>query len=741
MTGNIRTVTFAFHACYLRCVKQEGTKSRIGNRVNGNVCSFHQFQFLSALSADTAYNGKVPRWQSVLLGAIILDWFEAILKGARCPPVSYTLSMVLLKNSSIGQYVGWALLISAALIGCRPALAQISPGPLTKSHQNLEGMTKCSSCHDFGAGSRGFRCLECHQEIKQRLDTHSGFHSRAFKASTGEADCARCHAEHNGRTFQLIRQDRQSFNHAEQTGFALQGKHRELKCETCHNEKKMNPVVRKVIRLTDANRSFLGLGRDCLSCHEDHHQGQLGTDCTKCHSLTAWKPLPGFNHTQTSFPLTGLHQKVMCEECHGPHPGQATVRLKGLATTCNSCHSDPHRGAFRQVTGSATRDSCETCHTTGGWKNNHPGNGFEHPVNQFALKGKHLQLSCDKCHKTTDFSKPIPHDRCGDCHEDPHKSQFARRTPGSDCSSCHVEIGFSPSLFNTDLHRSAPFPLEGKHLTVECSRCHTGIGKDTNFVGTGQTCSSCHPDSHAGEFASGKYTNQCNLCHTTGGFEQTTFSALRHAQTTFVISGAHAAVTCDECHKPLDQPTVTSVWLKEFLNPPRQHHFESQNCSGCHSDPHRTTVACQTCHTATRWKDVRQFDHSTTRFKLETSHRDLQCAQCHSSAGTSVAVSAKLAPVFAGTSMECASCHRHKEPHGGQFSRTPNPEDCSNCHVTKEWKTLSFDHNRARFTMDAAHRKVECSKCHVEPKLKTRAPAGKAVRIYRDTPSECVKCH
>src|SRR5215471_5406887 len=62
--------------------------------------------------------------------------------------------------------------IAIALWCCTLAEAQISPGPLSRAHQQLEGVTKCASCHDFGAGSRGFRCLECHAEIRRRVDAH-----------------------------------------------------------------------------------------------------------------------------------------------------------------------------------------------------------------------------------------------------------------------------------------------------------------------------------------------------------------------------------------------------------------------------------------------------------------------------------------------------------------------------------------------------------------------------------------
>jgi cytochrome c553 len=50
----------------------------------------------------------------------------------------------------------------------RGALAQISPGPLSKAHQSISGLTQCTSCHRLGTGG-ALKCLECHAEIQQRL--------------------------------------------------------------------------------------------------------------------------------------------------------------------------------------------------------------------------------------------------------------------------------------------------------------------------------------------------------------------------------------------------------------------------------------------------------------------------------------------------------------------------------------------------------------------------------------------
>ncbi|MDP8989030.1 MAG: hypothetical protein M3N41_02985 [Acidobacteriota bacterium] len=128
--------------------------------------------------------------------------------------------------------------------------------------------------------------------------------------------------EHNGRQFPLTKLGRKNYQLRGLTGFALEGKHSHLSCEQCHNASHISEVARSEIKMKDLNKTFLGLGRECVNCHQDPHAGQLGPECLRCHNQDVWKPAEGFNHSRTSFPLTGLHQNVACARCHGPKPGE-----------------------------------------------------------------------------------------------------------------------------------------------------------------------------------------------------------------------------------------------------------------------------------------------------------------------------------------------------------------------------------------------------------------------------------
>jgi len=324
-----------------------------------------------------------------------------------------------------------ALLLSILLfIALAPEmLAQMSPGPLSKPHQDLDGPLQCAKCHVFGAGSAQLRCLDCHQEIAHRLAEKRGYHAAQVKAGQGSNDCARCHAEHNGLKHHLVRWPvaKDKFDHA-QAGWKLEGKHAQLKCAECHTARYVDAPDRAVLKRHDLNTTFAGLDPSCTSCHRDVHAGQLSARCTDCHSQDTWKNPPGFSHDRTHYPLTGLHARLACDKCHRPAAAvvDSPVQYKSqvLFNYCASCHKDPHGNAFS--------GDCRGCHTTGAWKQILPSNGFDHGRTDYPLLGKHAAAACKDCHQGENFKAHVPFARCLDCHQDQHGGQLARREDGGD---------------------------------------------------------------------------------------------------------------------------------------------------------------------------------------------------------------------------------------------------------------------------------------------------------------------
>jgi len=637
------------------------------------------------------------------------------------------------------------------------ALGQISPGPLTRAHADLEGAAKCATCHNFGLGNRGLKCLECHGEIKRRIDERIGYHSRAYNPSAAQTDCARCHQEHAGRQFVITKFDKNKFEHKGLTGFALEGKHAQLKCEECHAPAKIPAAAKPEIRMRDLRHTYLGLTKECTACHKDEHKGQFGNECLRCHSQDAWKPANGFDHDRTQFRLTGLHVNVTCDKCHGPKPGETTAHYKGLAFAgCQDCHADPHKGAFVNAKVNGVTATCQSCHTTGGWKSGLPSSGFDHSRTKFPLHGKHSELTCAQCHKNNNFSEPIKHEECRDCHEDIHHGQFSSRKDetgkaASDCSSCHNDLKWKPALYTREMHQTSAFKLEGKHFKLECEKCHSEDGKtqankDTVYKLKKLICFDCHPDLHGNEFRGEPYANKCEQCHTQDVFKPSTFNLTRHNKTRFTLVNAHLAIACAECHKTLQ------VALAAAAKPDaaRQYHFSDQSCTGCHMDPHKIKteslasatntlgLTCERCHNTRQWRELKTFDHSKTKFTLEGAHQSATCAGCHLPP-LPVGVLARNAPKrtveFATTPKQCFECH--EDIHGGQFMAPGKEQDCSACHSISKWGSAEFDHSKTSYPLEGAHVQVRCAQCHNE----TKEIAGRVTRVYHGTPSTCSACH
>jgi hypothetical protein len=607
--------------------------------------------------------------------------------------------------------------------------AQVSPGPLANAHQSLTGTTQCASCHDFGTKTPTFKCLDCHKEIAETLTNKHGYHFGLQMQNPRGKDCVRCHLEHNGLNFHLIHWEVpvKQFDH-KLTGYVLDGKHAQVDCQKCHTPANISPSEKGLIQDKDLTKSYLGLSQKCIGCHEDYHKGQLGKDCATCHNTSDWKSAKQFDHSKTRYPLTGLHGQVACEKCHKPDAPGGPARFKDMKfSTCNSCHLDPHRGAFKET--------CEHCHTTAGWNKLLQAFAFDHSKTKYPLLGKHATVACVSCHVNGDFKKQVAFGQCNDCHKpDPHSGQFAERAKKGECSECHNVDGWKPSLFGVSEHATSRYPLEGMHAKVACDKCHTPAGKETIYKVKFAACLDCHKDAHDGQFAAAPYENRCEACHTVSDFHRSTYTIAKHQKTAFPLTGGHLAVPCAECHKAGLAGRTDKVLPFKFLD---------RTCTSCHTDPHHgefkermekrrqdgTAFGCEACHNTRSWGDVNGFDHSRTKFPLKGAHRTVACGACHQVPEGQKDIR------FKGTPQVCEACH--KDPHGGQF-RKAGATPCGDCHVEQRWRPSTFDHDkRTPFPLIGGHARVACEKCHVS----TRIVNGDPVVFYKPTPLKCDACH
>jgi hypothetical protein len=525
----------------------------------------------------------------------------------------------------------------------------------------------------------------------------------------------------------LVHWNPAKFEHTK-TGFALDGKHTGLACAKCHSPARISSTERATIQLKDVNHTYLGLTKTCGSCHEDKHKGQLGANCLQCHNSTDWKDAKDFDHSRSKFALTGAHRQVSCKQCHVTGSDGTPMYVGLKFERCASCHNDPHRGEFRQ--------GCESCHSTPTWKRTAFATEFDHSKTKYPLIGRHLDVACLACHRGGDFKTPMAHNDCRDCHKpDPHNGQFVARADGGRCDSCHSLEGFKPARYTVADHKMTRFELQGKHLELQCAKCHTPAGRATLFKIQSVNCVSCHQDVHKGQFSRAPYFNNCEQCHNQTTFHAAGFDLARHQKTRFALTGGHLAVACNECHKGTSGQTNSPMF-----------HFDQLSCTSCHADPHKGQFAtrmqamdsarplqgCEACHSTKSWKDLTRFDHGTTKFVLTGAHRAVDCVGCHRPPNLEhrlINVDFRLAPI------ECEECHENI--HGKQFSKTDNVTRCAGCHNSTKWRPSLIDHDKTAFPLKGAHENVRCAACHKG----VREMDGKQVLVYGSTPRQCAACH
>jgi hypothetical protein len=409
-------------------------------------------------------------------------------------------------------------------------------------------------------------CKECHKSefisdpiLKKKSSTFMGLKGACLTCHTDyhqgklSPNCATCHNFDSFKNAKVV-----GFDH-NKTHFPILGKHNNVSCSKCHKTEIVNG---KTVQ------RFKGLEfQSCTPCHKDAHETKFGTNCKQCHSEESFhsiKNIATFNHDKTEFQLIGKHKTVACKSCH--KTANMTDPLKH--DKCSDCHADFHKKEFAK---NGITPDCNECHTN---------NGFgetkftieRHSKLNFQLEGAHAATPCFACHKKQETWKFRNIDgKCIDCHKNTHKGFMQEKYLANDnCTACHNTTRWKTVKFD---HNKTDFKLEGVHARKACAACHykkneLGV-RVQKFQGMVADCSSCHKDSHAGQFEINGKTN-CTTCH---GFESWSDSKFDHNTSRFKLEGAHVKVSCFECHKE------TKEGKKKFV----QYKFKSIECSTCHS--------------------------------------------------------------------------------------------------------------------------------------------------------------
>ncbi|MBK7644277.1 MAG: hypothetical protein IPJ19_14745 [Planctomycetes bacterium] len=648
-------------------------------------------------------------------------------------------------------------------------LRRSSPGPLSAVHGSLErlsGRSGCAECHGGLLTSMTAACRDCHDEIAVQLDGRYGLHG-ALEPALAER-CALCHGEHLGPGFASVNmqsfrnagfESADKFDHA-RIGFEMSGKHLEIGCADCHTN------AAKAV-LAEGERRFLGLRRDCTSCHADVHKGEMHVTCVACHGQAKWNELASVGH-ERFLPLVGGHAGVSCRKCH-EKDGERALEREGAPgrplapRACEECHESLHAPAFVDAVAKAEKlpraQVCVRCHAEDQTSFRDPALASlrpqQHALSGFHLGAPHAEVACEKCHdpKLTDFARRYPgrgQDECAACHADPHGGQFANGPfSRGGCLECHERVRFEPNTFDLAKHAHSALPLEGAHAKGKCEDCHVKLADaPRRFRGTPDTCSACHDDAHAGYFGMRLAGlplvahGDCARCHTAESF--TAVADFDHSEWTgFPVVGAHAQEQCAVCHVTRSAPDAHG----RSFGTVEEHFGRFTGCVTCHADVHEGLFdaarlaqrvdgreGCARCHGASSFRALPWgFDHAQwTGFVLAGGHASTDCSSCHAQLRTPTATGRTWG---AARGPGCADCH--PDPHAGQFV-VGDANDCARCHSAEKPAFLVFDHEKdARFRLGDAHSKLACSACHATVDL---PEGGQAVR-YRPLPVECVDCH
>lgn len=238
----------------------------------------------------------------------------------------------------------------------------------------------------------------------------------------------------------------------------------------------------------------------------------------------------------------------------------------------------------------------------------------------------------------------------------------------NDCGRCHTTAGWSPAKFD---HAWTGWALRGEHAEARCRSCHAV----SLHAPVSRSCASCHRDAHAGALGL-----QCAGCHQETSW-RSRFDATAHRNTAFPLSGAHAAIPCEECHSAAPGDRFSRAGAA---------------CLRCHEADYRRAAltsidhlaagfgtACASCHSAWRFTGARFFEHDACFTISRGAHSGLGCKSCHATLA-----GARTDGSCSTTTAACTSCHEHRcETSDAQHASVPGyqcaDQKCYQCHQSR----------------------------------------------------------
>jgi len=541
--------------------------------------------------------------------------------------------------------------------------------PLTGRHQS----TDCALCHTNGQyGGTPTDCFTCHWSRSQ---------DDVWRLQIGQ-QCDQCHNT-GGWALNV------HWSHGDPpANYTLQGSHAQQPCLTCHT-----------------NHQAQGTDPACVACHRSdydqttnpsHQTSGFSTNCEVCHRAAGvdwqvggdWQGL--VDHSQTAFPLTGLHQAVACDSCH------LNGQFAGTPSDCFTCHwSRSQDDVWRLQIG----QQCDQCHSTAGWTVNVQWQHTDPPAN-YSLAGVHGQQICLTCHPSHQAQGTAA--TCDACHHTDYQNaanpNHVANNFATTCDTCHnvADANWHAATFGSNFdHSQTRFPLTGKHQGVICSQCHT----NGQYAGTPSDCFTCHWSRSQDDVWRLQIGQQCDQCHSPTAWDANINWRHTDPPASYALLGQHALQPCLTCHPSHQaQGTVTTC--------DGCHHADYQKAANPNHAANGFATTCDTCHSAAdpNWQAGNfgpNFDHATTGFPLVGKHQVVVCSQCH------------VGGQYAGTPTDCFTCHWSRSQ--DDLWRLQIGQACGQCHNPVAWDAnVNWRHDQppASYPLQGSHATQSCLTCH-----------------------------
>jgi predicted CXXCH cytochrome family protein len=483
---------------------------------------------------------------------------------------------------TLGVVTGTALVTYAIALD-NPVVLQ--PGELSTAHEDID----CLRCHDTYSGIEDDLCLECHEDVPEKV-----WHEETRE----DEDCSECHYEHVGRDY--ITDHSQVPPHPPRTT-ELTGVHAPIRCNECHWQ--------------DVTTN------ECSSCHErfieDTHEVGFTNECDLCHEQGTWEV--EYDHED---------ETAECVDCHDDQPDHTYPGYLEYNSTCDACHEVDKWliPEYDHDILNLTNVSCQLCH----------------PMSLDLVHGGRSN-DCGDCHLNTSWTpQNVDHFKidppCIRCHEGdmPAEHLDERQFAPLDCDSCH-EPGVSWDRRIQHIQQPQPCiqchgptpEVHDRAYADDCQWCH--ITDQRNILkphpNATEECTKCHDIEHEGgsreNSVDAAHAEDCGACHVAGlNFTKTVVNHTLLGQDCYAChESTHEPiggwdVSCGVCHD-------TEYWVPVRTD----HDVMGEDCLSCHVTVHpngkdQFSADCTVCHDTEDWA-IREWDHSLS------NETNIECVNCH----------------------------------------------------------------------------------------------------------------